>query len=109
MLATLSKIIDQTAASERYRNAITNLGQELAYLNAAEFAKFWEADAKRADEARAPDRPRAGMRWRLRRSLCTRHARPCAGRQRLSCSPIENVDGRDKSGHDEVKIRRRSK
>jgi tripartite-type tricarboxylate transporter receptor subunit TctC len=51
VLATLSRTIDAAAASEQYRTAITNLGQELAYLNAADFAKFWDADAKRADEA----------------------------------------------------------
>jgi tripartite-type tricarboxylate transporter receptor subunit TctC len=51
VLATLSKTIDQAAASEQYRTAIKNLGQELAYLNAADFAKFWDTDAKRADEA----------------------------------------------------------
>jgi tripartite-type tricarboxylate transporter receptor subunit TctC len=50
-IATLTRAIDQAAASDQYRNAIANLGQELAYLNAADFAKFWEIDAKRADEA----------------------------------------------------------
>jgi tripartite-type tricarboxylate transporter receptor subunit TctC len=47
----LSKSIDQAATSAEYRSAIENLGQELAYLNAADFAKFWAADAKHADEA----------------------------------------------------------
>ncbi len=51
VVAKLSSTIDQAAASEQYRTAIANLGQELAYLNAADFAKFWDADAKRADEA----------------------------------------------------------
>ena len=51
IVAKLSSTIDQAAASEQYRTAIANLGQELAYLNAADFAKFWDADAKHADEA----------------------------------------------------------
>ena len=51
VIAKLSSTIDLAAASAQYRTAIANLGQELAYLNAADFAKFWDADAKRADEA----------------------------------------------------------
>jgi tripartite-type tricarboxylate transporter receptor subunit TctC len=51
VIAKLSTTIDQAAGSAQYRSAIDNLGQELAYLNAAQFAKFWQADAKRADEA----------------------------------------------------------
>jgi tripartite-type tricarboxylate transporter receptor subunit TctC len=51
VIAKLSKSIDQAATSAEYRSAIENLGQELAYLNAADFAKFWAADAKHADEA----------------------------------------------------------
>lgn len=51
VVARLSATIDQAATSTQYRGAIENLGQELAYLNAADFAKFWDADAKRAEEA----------------------------------------------------------
>jgi tripartite-type tricarboxylate transporter receptor subunit TctC len=51
VVAKLSATIDQAATSAQYRGAIENLGQELAYLNAADFAKFWAADAKLADEA----------------------------------------------------------
>jgi tripartite-type tricarboxylate transporter receptor subunit TctC len=51
VLTKLGAAIDQAAASEQYRTAIVNLGQELAYLDAAGFATFWDADAKRADEA----------------------------------------------------------
>ena len=47
----LSATIDQAAASEPFKAAIANMGQEYAYLNAAEFAKFWDADAKRSDAA----------------------------------------------------------
>jgi tripartite-type tricarboxylate transporter receptor subunit TctC len=51
VIAKLTATIDQAATSAQYRTAIENLGQELAYLNAADFRKFWDADAKRADEA----------------------------------------------------------
>jgi tripartite-type tricarboxylate transporter receptor subunit TctC len=51
VIAKLSKSIDQAATSAEYRSAIENLGQELAYLNAADFARFWAADATHADEA----------------------------------------------------------
>jgi tripartite-type tricarboxylate transporter receptor subunit TctC len=47
----LSATIDQAAATEPFKAAIANMGQEYAYLNAAEFAKFWDADAKRSDAA----------------------------------------------------------
>jgi len=47
----LTAAIDQAAATEPFRAAIANMGQEYAYLNAAEFAKFWDADAKRSDAA----------------------------------------------------------
>jgi hypothetical protein len=30
---------------------MSNLGQEPAYLDQPEFAKFWEADAKRVEDA----------------------------------------------------------
>ena len=33
------------------KTALTNLGQELDYLDQPEFAKFWEADAKRIEAA----------------------------------------------------------
>jgi tripartite-type tricarboxylate transporter receptor subunit TctC len=51
VVAKLSATIDHAATSAQYRGAIDNLGQELAYLNAADFAKFWDADARRAEEA----------------------------------------------------------
>jgi tripartite-type tricarboxylate transporter receptor subunit TctC len=47
----LGAAIDQAAASEPFKTAIANTGQEYAYLNAADFAKFWATDAKRADAA----------------------------------------------------------
>lgn len=47
----LGGAIDQAANSEQFKSAIAALGQEFAYQNAAEFAKFWESDAQRADAA----------------------------------------------------------
>jgi len=51
IVSTLSTAIDKAAAGDQFSSAITNLGQEPAYLNARDFTKFWDADAKRADEA----------------------------------------------------------
>jgi tripartite-type tricarboxylate transporter receptor subunit TctC len=51
IVAKLSAAIDQAAATEVFKAAIANMGQEYAYLNAAEFAKFWDVDAKRSDAA----------------------------------------------------------
>lgn len=51
VLSILSAALDKAADSEPFRKVISNLGQEYAYLNAKDFAEFWEADAKRADAA----------------------------------------------------------
>jgi len=50
-IATLSAAIDKAADSAQFKTVVNNIGQEYAYLNAKSFAAFWEADAKRADEA----------------------------------------------------------
>ena len=47
----LSASIDQAANAEQFKAAIAAMGQEFAYLNAADFAKFWDADAERAEAA----------------------------------------------------------
>ena len=41
----------KAVATEQFRNAIKNIGDEVAYLDAPEFARFWEADAKRVESA----------------------------------------------------------
>ena len=41
------------------------------------------------------------------RLLAFRHARPCAGHPRLACDRKQDVDGRDKPGHDEMNARSR--
>ena len=51
VLKTLSAAVDQAGASAPFSSAIANLGLEPTYLNTAEFTKFWDADAKRSDDA----------------------------------------------------------
>jgi tripartite-type tricarboxylate transporter receptor subunit TctC len=51
VLSTLTAALDKAAATEQFKTTLINLGQEPAYQNARDFAKFWETDAKRADEA----------------------------------------------------------
>jgi tripartite-type tricarboxylate transporter receptor subunit TctC len=48
------KLRDETrkaVATDKFKEAMTNLGQEVAYLDQAEFRTFWDADAKRVEEA----------------------------------------------------------
>jgi len=51
IVSTLSAAIDKAAKADQFKTAITNLGLEVGYLSATGFAKFWDVDAKRADEA----------------------------------------------------------
>lgn len=51
IVSTLSGLIDKAVASDTFKGALTNAGLEPAYLASADFAKFWEADAKLSDEA----------------------------------------------------------
>jgi tripartite-type tricarboxylate transporter receptor subunit TctC len=51
IVVSLNGAIDKAANSDLFKTAITNAGLETDYLNAAAFAKFWEDDAKRSDEA----------------------------------------------------------
>ncbi len=37
--------------AEQFKNAIHNIGDEIAYLDGPEFAKFWDADARRVEAA----------------------------------------------------------
>lgn len=43
--------IRKAVATEPFEKAIRNLGQEVAYLDAPDFKKFWDADAKRVEDA----------------------------------------------------------
>jgi tripartite-type tricarboxylate transporter receptor subunit TctC len=51
IVTALRGIIDKAAHSEAFKTALTNLGQDLGYQDQAEFAKFWDEDAKRIEEA----------------------------------------------------------
>jgi tripartite-type tricarboxylate transporter receptor subunit TctC len=51
VVSTLNAAMEKAAASDAFKTTITNSGLEVAYLNATDFAKFWEADAKRSEEA----------------------------------------------------------
>jgi tripartite-type tricarboxylate transporter receptor subunit TctC len=48
---TLREALDKAAHSEQFKTAIANLGQDLAYLDQPDFAKFWDADAARIENA----------------------------------------------------------
>jgi tripartite-type tricarboxylate transporter receptor subunit TctC len=51
VVTALGNAIDKAAASSLFTTAIANIGLEPGYLSAAEFAKFWQVDAKRAEDA----------------------------------------------------------
>jgi tripartite-type tricarboxylate transporter receptor subunit TctC len=48
---TLRTAIGQAANSDAFKTALTNAGQDLAYLDGPDFQKFWAEDGKRTDEA----------------------------------------------------------
>ena len=64
IVSTLGAAIEKAAATDQFKTAIANLGQEVGYLNAADFTKFWDADAKLADEAVQSDRQAVTRRCR---------------------------------------------
>lgn len=43
--------VSKAAHDEKFKTAMANLGQEVDYLDAPEFAKFWDADAARIEQA----------------------------------------------------------
>jgi tripartite-type tricarboxylate transporter receptor subunit TctC len=43
--------IGQVAKSDQFKTMMTNIGDEVAFLDAPEFAKFWDEDAKRVEAA----------------------------------------------------------
>ena len=51
IVKTLRSGLDKAAHSEQFLTAMKNLGQELAYMDQPEFAKFWAADAKKMEDA----------------------------------------------------------
>jgi tripartite-type tricarboxylate transporter receptor subunit TctC len=51
VITTLRPLVKQVAGSEQFKVAMKNIGEDVAYLDQAEFAKFWDEDAKRVEEA----------------------------------------------------------
>jgi tripartite-type tricarboxylate transporter receptor subunit TctC len=51
VIATLREAFNKAAHTDQFKAALVNLGQDLAYLDQPDFAKFWDADAKRIQEA----------------------------------------------------------
>ena len=51
IVKTLRAGLDKAAHSAQFLKAMDNLGQELAYMDQPEFAKFWAADAKKMEDA----------------------------------------------------------
>jgi tripartite-type tricarboxylate transporter receptor subunit TctC len=47
----LRDVLNKASHSEQFKTALTNLGQELAYMDEPEFAKFWAEDTKRIEDA----------------------------------------------------------
>lgn len=43
--------VKKAVVTEQFKTAITNLGQDMGYLDGPDFAKFWDADAKRIEAA----------------------------------------------------------
>jgi tripartite-type tricarboxylate transporter receptor subunit TctC len=49
--ARLREVTRQAAADAQFVKAIQNIGDSVAYLDQPEFAKFWDEDAKRVEDA----------------------------------------------------------
>src|SRR4249919_4310142 len=51
IITTLREGLNKAAHSQQFLETLDKLGQELAYMDQPEFAKFWAADAKRQEDA----------------------------------------------------------
>jgi tripartite-type tricarboxylate transporter receptor subunit TctC len=51
VVSFLNGAIEKAATADQFKNAIANVGLDADYLNSESFAKFWEQDARRSDEA----------------------------------------------------------
>ena len=51
IVTTLRDASKKAAADEKFVQAMKNLGQDVAYLDQAEFKAFWDGDAKRVEDA----------------------------------------------------------
>ncbi|MFN3657496.1 MAG: Bug family tripartite tricarboxylate transporter substrate binding protein [Pseudolabrys sp.] len=51
VVKTMNDAIAKAAATDQFKTVIKNIGDEVAYLDSAGFAKFWDEDAKRVEAA----------------------------------------------------------
>ena len=51
VISYLRPVLKEAAHGDAFAAALTNLGQDLAYLDQAEFTQFWDADARRVEDA----------------------------------------------------------
>ena len=51
VITYLRSVLKQAAATDIFKTSMANLGQDVEYLDAPEFAKFWDADAARIEDA----------------------------------------------------------
>jgi len=51
IVLTLRDAINKAAHSDQFKTSLANAGQELAYLDGADFQKFWDVDGARTDDA----------------------------------------------------------
>jgi tripartite-type tricarboxylate transporter receptor subunit TctC len=51
IIARLRDVTKQAAATDQFKQAMSNLGQDVAYLDQPEFKAFWDADAARVEAA----------------------------------------------------------
>jgi tripartite-type tricarboxylate transporter receptor subunit TctC len=51
VITYLRNVLKQAALSEQFKTSMANLGQDVEYLDQPEFAKFWDADAARIEDA----------------------------------------------------------
>ena len=51
IITKLRDVSKQAAATDQFKQAMSNLGQEVAYMDQPEFKTFWDADAKRVEDA----------------------------------------------------------
>jgi tripartite-type tricarboxylate transporter receptor subunit TctC len=51
VITYLRTVLKQAAATDIFKTSMANLGQDVEYLDAPEFAKFWDADAARIEDA----------------------------------------------------------
>ncbi len=51
VITFLRDSINKAAHTDQFKTAMTNLGQDLGYLDQADFKKFWDSDTKRIEDA----------------------------------------------------------